>query len=172
MLRACSLSSDCTRFVPSEYGGDLINHPDKPRFYIPTHGALRRALRKHKQLHRESKGVEKEVEWTLMCIGWFMDYFVETEKRYYKDMPDGFWPLDTKNWKAVIPGTGEERIGWTAGRDVAKALIRLIEVPRGEWPEETYVMGTEGTWNEALGWVEKFHGEFNIQEYIESRRNL
>ncbi|KAA1473987.1 NAD-P-binding protein [Dentipellis sp. KUC8613] len=150
MLAACAKSTACKRFVPSEYGGDLVNHADKPRMYIPTHGKVRRALREHK-----AKG--GPVEWTLVNQGWFMDYFVPLEKRYFKSLGP-VWPLDTDTWEALIPGTGEEQIGWTAGRDVARALLRLIQVPSGEWPEEVYLQGDVGTWHQALAWVEEFYG--------------
>ncbi|TFY83558.1 hypothetical protein EWM64_g465 [Hericium alpestre] len=69
------------------------------------------------------------------------------------------WPFDTDAWTARIPGTGEEKIGWTAARDVVKALIKLIEVPRGEWPEEVYVSGEQATWHQAMRWVEDLHGQ-------------
>ena len=58
MLKACQQSKKCKRFIPSECGGDLETHDDKPRFYIPTHGGFRKVLRK-----------QTEVEWTLFNQG-------------------------------------------------------------------------------------------------------
>jgi len=58
MLKACQLSKKCKRFVPSECGGDLEKHDDKPRFYIPTHGGFRKVLRQ-----------QTEIEWTLFNQG-------------------------------------------------------------------------------------------------------
>lgn len=40
----------------------------------------------------------------------------------------GVWPVDLEKWKTLVLGTGEEKIGWTAARDVAKALVRLVDV--------------------------------------------
>lgn len=55
-----------------------------------------------------------------------MDYFLPAGKSYMKPLP-GVWPIDLERSKALVLGTGEEKIGWTAARDVAKALVRLVE---------------------------------------------
>lgn len=153
MLKACRESSGCKRFVPSEYGGD-IDTPDfagLPRFYEGTHGKFREVL---------EEGGEGEVEWTLVNGGWFMDYFVngvEGGKSYMKALP-GVWPIDLGNWTAVVLGTGEEKIGWTAARDVARALVALLGVEKGGWERHTYVVGEIGTWNGGVETLERFHG--------------
>lgn len=56
-----------------------------------------------------------------------MDYFLPAEKSYMKPLT-GVWPVDLEKWKTLVLGTGEEKIGWTAARDVAKALVRLVDV--------------------------------------------
>jgi nucleoside-diphosphate-sugar epimerase len=58
-----------------------------------------------------------------------MDYFVPEKKSYMKALK-GIWPLDLENWEAVIPGTGEERVGFTSARDVAKAFVKLIKAEK------------------------------------------
>lgn len=124
MLEACTLSKTCKRFVPSECGGDIDKHPDKPRFYIPTHGAIRQSLKS-----------QNIVEWTLVNNGWFMDYFVPSNKTYMKSLGN-VWPLNMETWEAMIPGTGDEPIGFTAARDVAKACVKLITTDK--WVCFTY----------------------------------
>lgn len=119
MLAACRESRTCKRFVPSEYGGNLRTHPLLPRFYEPTHAAFRNVL-----------AAQHHVRWTLVNIGWFMDYFVPTERSYMKPLHP-VWPVDIDKWQAVVLGTGEEKIAWTSARDVCKALVRLIEFE--EW---------------------------------------
>jgi nucleoside-diphosphate-sugar epimerase len=154
MLEACKQSKGCKRFVPSEYGGDIEAFPNLPRFYEPTHGAFRDVLEK------EGEGVE----WTLVNIGWFMDYFVQPGKGGKSDMkalPE-VWPIDLDNWAVEVLGTGEEMIGWTSARDVAKALARLVGVEKGEWERRIYVCGERGTWNEAIDKLEKHHGINNL----------
>lgn len=115
--------------------------------------------------------MKKEVEWTVVNGGWFMDYFVQgsrvgptallyspssnptttstgepsTEEKpkwdpsiirsYLKPLP-GVWPLDMDTFHATLLGTGNEPIGWTSARDVAKTLIKLIEGSRGNWHME------------------------------------
>lgn len=73
---------------------------------------------------------QSEVEWTIVCLGMFMDYFVQESKSYLKDYGD-MLPFRRDTWTAVIPGTGNEPVGFTACRDVMKAVVQLIEGP--EW---------------------------------------
>lgn len=80
-------------------------------------------------------------------------------KSYMKALP-GVWPIDLEKWTVTVLGEGEENIAWTLARGVAKALVRLVEVP--QWEENTYVCGEIGTWNEAIAKIEKFYGELNI----------
>ncbi|KAL1959572.1 hypothetical protein VTO42DRAFT_1607 [Malbranchea cinnamomea] len=143
LLSACAASDTCHLLVPSEYGGDITTFPELPRFYAPTHGEFRKILR-----------AQNKVRWTLVNIGWFMDYFLPTEKSYMKPLP-GVWPIDLARSKALILGTGEEKIGWTAARDVAKALVRLVEAEDLE--ELIYVQGEQSTWNAAISTLETYH---------------
>ena len=118
LLSACAASRTCHRLIPSEYGGNISDFPDLPRFYGPTHGVFRETLRQ--------RAAEMGVSWALVNGGWFMDYFVPPERSYMKPLP-GVWPIDLEQGAAVVLGTGEEAVGWTAARDVAKALVRLVE---------------------------------------------
>ncbi|KAI5898200.1 NAD(P)-binding protein [Schizophyllum commune H4-8] len=142
-LAACRTSRTCKRFVPSECGGDLDAHPDKPRFYIPTHGAFREVLK-----------AQSEVEWTLLNNGWFMDYVLPPEMSYMKSIVP-VWPLDLKTGRVLVPGTGEEPIGLTAARDVARAAVKLVDA--SAWDPITYVCGENTTWNKLIRDVEEFY---------------
>lgn len=190
MLTACKNSPKCKRFIPSDYGGDIDRFPNLPRFYDSTH-----------RVFRESIAHEKEIEWTLVNGGWFMDYIVQGNRvdptavpytsaednananadvkpttpkyddldtskvrSYMKPLP-GIWPLDLDTFAATRLGTGEEPIGWTAARDVARALVALLDAPWGSWEKHTYVVGQVGTWNEAMGIAEEFYGRrFQVKE--------
>ncbi|KAL0062103.1 hypothetical protein AAF712_011030 [Marasmius tenuissimus] len=145
MLEACKSSSTCKRFVPSEYGGNLETYPLLPRFYAPTHAEFR------KELERNAG----DVEWTLVNIGWFMDYFAPVGKSYMKPLHP-VWPLNLEKWEVVILGTGDEPIAWTSARDVAKALVRLIDC--NDWEKHTYLCGELGSWNKAIRQVEDYYG--------------
>ncbi|PLB36858.1 NAD(P)-binding protein [Aspergillus candidus] len=184
MYQACRASHTCRRFVPSDYGGDIERFPGLPRFYDATHRAFREKVLES----GDDDDDDDRVEWTVVNGGWFMDYFAqgsavdptalayreldESEggevgtapsfdptrvRSYMKPLP-GIWPLDLDTFSAVIPGTGDEPIGWTAARDVAKALVRLVQAPRGTWERHTYVVGEIGTWNRAVDTVERFFG--------------
>ncbi|KZS92270.1 NAD(P)-binding protein [Sistotremastrum niveocremeum HHB9708] len=135
LLQACISSPRCKRFVPSEYGGDIDKFPCIPRFYKDTHCAFREILR--------SK--DHGVEWTLVNAGYFMDYFLPPEKTHMKPLPT-VWPIGDK--KATIPGFGNEPIGFTLARDVARGLIKLIEAPK--WDEHIYMCAEITTWNDIL----------------------
>ncbi|KAL0578228.1 hypothetical protein V5O48_003765 [Marasmius crinis-equi] len=145
MLEACKQSSTCKRFVPSEYGGNLETHPLLPRFYAPTHAEFRKNLEKD----------SGDVEWTLVNMGWFMDYLAPVGKSYMKPLHP-VWPVNLEKWEAVVLGTGDEPIAWTSARDVAKALVRLIN--RRDWEKRIYLCGELGTWNKAIRQAEKYYG--------------
>lgn len=58
-----------------------------------------------------------------------------SNKTYMKSLGN-VWPLNMETWEAVIPGTGNEPIGFTAARDVAKACVKLITTDK--WVCFTY----------------------------------
>jgi len=144
LLSACAASQTCHRLIPSEYGGNITDFPGLPRFYARSRPEFRKVLR-----------AQSQVSWTLVNHGWFMDYFLPVGKSYMKPLP-GIWPIDLQRSKALVLGTGEEKIGWTAARDVAKALVKLVALEKLE--DHTYVAGEIGTWNSAIKLLEDFHG--------------
>lgn len=104
-------------------GGDI--HPDAfpthPLFYVPTHIPMREALAKQDQ-----------IEYTLLCIGWFGDYWHLPAdggaewKSYMKDLRP-VWPVDSTKRTIRINGDGTAPVTFTAARDVAAAMVRLFE---------------------------------------------
>eukprot|EP01119_Soliformovum_irregulare_P015644 TRINITY_DN4428_c0_g1_i1.p1 TRINITY_DN4428_c0_g1~~TRINITY_DN4428_c0_g1_i1.p1 ORF type:complete len:310 (-),score=68.01 TRINITY_DN4428_c0_g1_i1:11-940(-) len=144
MLEACKKSPRCKRFVPSEHGGDIEKFPDHPLFYVPTHGAIREILRN-----------QSEIEYTLFNLGWFMDYFIPAQNSYMKRLPV-VWPLDIDARKIKIPGSGDDPLSFTWARDVARAMLKLVEAPK--WEEYIYVVGDTLTWHQAIKLVEELKG--------------
>jgi hypothetical protein len=122
MIQACVRSPRCKRFVPSEYGGDIERFPQHPEFYVPTHGAIREVLLQ-----------QHDLEFTFFNLGWFMDYFVPSSRTYMKNL-GVVWPLDVEHQRIRVPGTGEEMVSFTAARDVASALTKLIDAKQWVWP--------------------------------------
>lgn len=176
-LSACLASKTCKRLMPSEFSGDVETWPDRPRFYGTTREPFRQIL----------KAEAKDVEWTCVENGWFMDYFLPKEKSYMRPVPDEF-PIDLDAWTARVRGTGEEPQSWTLAREVGKAIVALLG-SKTAWvslfcflshlrplrqptiiksnlhllPETcvqepfTYVCGQWGTFNEAIKTMETFY---------------
>lgn len=149
MIAASNMSPRCKRFIPSECGGNIEDYPQHPLFYVPTHGAIREVL-----------ASQSDLEYTLFNLGWFMDYFIPSDKTYMKPLP-GIWPLDLEQKTLRILGSGDEPVTFTAARDAARALTHLVDVP--DWPKYTYVAGETTTWNQVLRKMEKrFQTNFEV----------
>ncbi|KAL4959266.1 MFS general substrate transporter [Aspergillus stella-maris] len=103
LLNACLKSATCSRFLPSEWAGNIEDYPNLPRPYGETRGPLREIL------YRLPK---EKLTWTLFNFGWFMDYFLSEEKSYMKCLP-GEFPIDPVTGTYCVRGTGEELQSWT-----------------------------------------------------------
>lgn len=123
-LNACKRSKSCKRFIPSEYAGNIDDFPLLPKFYEVSREPFRKVL-------QESSGVE----WTLVEVGWLMDYFLPQEKTYVRHYEDMF-PVDPDNWRACIRNTGDELQTWTCAREIGKAITELLKAP--EWVGELF----------------------------------
>lgn len=142
LLEACHQTPKCKRFLPSEYGGNIDLYPESPEFYYANHEPVRETLRN-----------QTDVMWTLFNIGWLSDYFVPTSSRYIRDIDD-FHPVNFKMNTMTIPGTGEEPISFTAARDTAKAIAKLID--QNNWEPTTFVCGETATWNSVAKLLSKY----------------
>ncbi|EAS32007.3 uncharacterized protein CIMG_03031 [Coccidioides immitis RS] len=183
MLAASRASKSCRRFVPSDYGGDIDRFPGLPRFYEPTHRAFRENILRHETEIEWTAANHgwfmdyfvqgSKVDPTTLPYGFSgrspatagqgendnnsKDIDFSIPRSYMKPLP-GIWPLDLDSFTATRLGTGNEAIGWTSARDVARALVRLVQAPAGSWEKHTYVAGEIGTWYQAISKVEKFLG--------------
>lgn len=118
LLDACIRSKTCKRFVPSEWAGNARDFPRTPRFYAQTRLPIRERL-----------SAQTDIEWTVLCLGMFMDYVVPLDKSYLKDYGE-MVPWNRQTWEAVLAGTGNEQVGFTSARDVMKAAIRIAKLPK------------------------------------------
>ncbi|KAL4932877.1 uncharacterized protein BDV17DRAFT_279229 [Aspergillus undulatus] len=150
LIKACQMSGRCKRFVPSEYGTDLENYVDIPLFYYRTREPiLRQALRQ-----------QTDIEWTLVSVGWLVDYIVPQGNRYLMDAGEAF-PIDLASKKIVIPGTGNDPVDVTAARDLATALALLVNAP--SWEPYTYISGEKTSWNKLAELVQqRYHDVIDI----------
>ena len=118
-LEACRRSRSCKRFIPSEFAGNIDDFPQHPSYYTASRVPFREVL-----------ALETDVEWTIFNNGWLLDYFLTRDKTYMPAIPDEF-PVDPNGWKACIRGSGNEPQSFSSGRDVARALVMLLDAP--EW---------------------------------------
>lgn len=146
LVLACQESPKCKRFIPAEFAANIEDYPDQPGFYYGPHEPIREMLRS-----------QNDLEWTLVCIGWLADYFVPAENRYIKDIGE-FHPVNWKEDKIVIPGTGNEPVDFTWARDVARGLAELIEAPSGSWQAYTFMSGERSCWNNAVKLIQNKQG--------------
>lgn len=147
LLSACRDSKTCKRFIPSEFLGNTRDYETIPR-------GIYRARRDFRAILTS----QKDVTFSFVNLGWLADYFVQAPgsyKTYIRPFPQG-WPIDLEKRTVRVIGTGDEPIGWTATRDMARAVVALI--PHDDWPEYAWVYGELGTWNQAIQKVEKFYG--------------
>ncbi|KAF2430778.1 NAD(P)-binding protein [Tothia fuscella] len=143
LIMACQESPSCKRFIPAEFAANIEAFPDQPGFYYSPHEPIRKLLRE-----------QKDLEWTLVCVGWLADYLVPVKNRYIKDI-GAFHPVNWGEHEFVIPGTGTEPVDFTWARDVARGLASLIEAPRGSWEPYTFMAGERKCWNAVVELVQQ-----------------
>lgn len=137
LILACQESPKCKRFIPAEFVGNIEAFPDEPGFYYASHEPIREMLRS-----------QTDIEWTLVCIGWFTDYFVPTKNRHLRDIGE-FHPINWMDNKIVIHGTGYEPMDFTWARDVVRGLASLAKAPPGTWEPYTFMSGERSCWNDT-----------------------
>lgn len=150
LIQACQQSPKCKRFIPSEFAGDIDTYPDQPGFYYRTREPIRKDLRG-----------QTDLEWTLVSVGWLIDYVVPSKNRYLKDIGK-FCPINLADGSIVIPGTGNEPVDVTWVRDVAKALAELVKAPA--WEPYTYISGEKTCWKDVARVIgQKYHPDLTTE---------
>ncbi|KAL2813826.1 hypothetical protein BJX63DRAFT_442710 [Aspergillus granulosus] len=152
LIKACQLSRRCKRFIPSEYGTDIKNYVDIPLFYYQTREPIRQALRQ-----------QRDIEWTLVSVGWLVDYIVPQGNRYLMDAGEAF-PIDLTAKKIAIPGTGNDPVDITAARDLATALALLANEP--SWEPYIYISGEKTSWNKLAELVQQHYHDVTDVQHI------
>lgn len=147
MLEACRRSEKCKRFLPSEWTGNVEEHPDQPMWEDHHNNALYDKLRS-----------QSEVKWSIICVSWFADYVLPRRQRYHEDI-DQLWPMDYSAKTFTIYGSGTQLVNFVSTRDTAKAVAILFDHP-GEWEPYTYVSGDLLTWNDLFALIKKSNPEY------------
>lgn len=143
ILEACTRSVKCKRFLPSEYTTNIEDFPDMPTYIARSRGTVREALRS-----------QKDVRWTLVANGWFMDYLLPTSQRYLMELGNG-WVTNNTDKVFDMYGDGLERISMTSVRDVARVVLALLKGDANEWREYSMVAGQTLTYVELFELLKK-----------------
>lgn len=95
------------------------------------------------------------LEYIRISIGFFADYWgvphIQSHLRPFT------WAIDMANGKAVIPGTGDEKITVTYSIDLARVIVKLLD-EKDKWPERGLLSGSDISLNEILAIAEKIRG--------------
>ncbi|KAK6444207.1 phenylcoumaran benzylic ether reductase [Trichoderma asperellum] len=103
---------------------------------------------------------QTDLEWTRFHVGYFLDYYGMPHIETHLPAPFAF-VFDIPNKMAAIPGTGDDLISLTYTRDVAKFVVKALDLPK--WEEETFCYSDKVTWNQVLKLAEEATGsKFNV----------
>lgn len=155
LIQACKQTSKCKRFIPSEFGGNSEKFPEQPGSTYQYNAVVKDALK-----------AQNELEWTVISLGWLMDYVVPSANRYHADLSPLF-ALDLRTETMTIPGMGHEPFSITSARDVAKAVAQMLK-SKSKWRPFTYVQGQETTWLKIADAVKTHGGLLDLKIEFES----
>lgn len=102
---------------------------------------------------------QTDLEWTRFHVGYFLDYYGMPHIETHLPVPFAF-VFDIPNKVAAIPGSGNDVFSLTYTKDVAKFVVKALDLPK--WEEETFCYGDRVTWNQVLKLAEDATGEFPI----------
>ena len=98
---------------------------------------------------------KSSLKYTRIAIGMFMDYMglphIPSNLRNFQ------WAFDFPSRRAVVLGTGNELITMTYSKDLARFVARLID--EDEWPEYSFISGSDVTQNQIVAIAEKALGD-------------
>ncbi|KAE8375260.1 hypothetical protein BDV26DRAFT_268176 [Aspergillus bertholletiae] len=143
ILEACTRSAKCKRFLPSSWTNNIEDFGDQPMMIAHSRDTIWKALR-----------AQKEVKWTMVCNGWFMDYVLPASQRHLQDVGIG-WVMDHKTKVYELYADGQQKVTLTAVRDVARAALSMLEHDHIEWSEFTHFGGPTFTYLELYQLIKK-----------------
>ncbi|KAM0435805.1 hypothetical protein ACHAPT_002693 [Fusarium lateritium] len=142
LIQASDQSTVTKRFIPSVFGARY--RKDQSWFL----GAA-------PKLAAEAALEKTQLEWTMVCNGWFLDYWgMPKIKSYLNPL---VLAIDVAAMKAAIPGSGTTPITFTYSFDVAKYTAALLGLEK--WQKVSYVIGDKLSWNKLLQLAEATRGE-------------
>ncbi|CAI6097544.1 unnamed protein product [Clonostachys chloroleuca] len=148
LLEACKSTPTCKRFIPSVWVGNFEDIRDQPYY-----GADR-----IQSIYDMLSG-QQSIEWTLLSVGWLIDYVIPTSQRYLPN--ERFWVQDVKDKTFKLYGNGTQTISCTAARDAASAVVRLLETDAA-WEPFTYISGEQIKWFDLWLIVKEYDPEYRL----------
>lgn len=161
LLKAIKQTPTVKRLIPSVWVGNFEDVRDQP---YDSAGGISEI---HKLLTEQ-----RAVEWTIMSVGWLIDYVVPASQRYLAD-EETFWVQDAHAKTFKLYGEGTQLISAVAARDACAALVRLLETTVS-WEPFTYVSGEQLSWGDLWGLVREYDPQYthHRKTLTESVRDL
>ncbi|KAL5365863.1 hypothetical protein BJX96DRAFT_20264 [Aspergillus floccosus] len=143
LIQAADESKTTKRFIPSEYSfiqtKELLSVDPSIQHWLDAADALKKS----------------SLQYTKVIPGFFMDYWgMPSVRTYLQPVTFG---IDMVSCQAAIPGDGNDVIGMTYSYDMAKFIIKLLELE--EWSEFSVFVGDDITYNELLQLAEQVRGK-------------
>lgn len=152
LLQACTRSSKCKLFFPSEFSVNIRDFADAPPSIAASRTAVRDALR-----------AQCDVKWSLICSGWFMDYLIPSSQRYLPDLGIGF-PVNTIDKTFELYGDGRQQVSLTSARDVARVLLALIESSSEQLPDFSFISAQALSYLELSQMIKEHDSTYTIRD--------
>ncbi|KAK4454647.1 hypothetical protein QBC34DRAFT_468051 [Podospora aff. communis PSN243] len=152
LINAC-LGAGVCRFAPSEYASAKTAHLP----FWTSKAFVRDYLQNINTLI-------PVLEYTLFQPGLLMDYLAAPYQTSKHIAPLGT-PFDLEHRRAVVvAGHRDAVMVFTSARDVAQAVVRMVEYHEGPWPVVAGMRGGRVTVAEMVGICEAVRGEMEVTE--------
>jgi len=160
LIEAADKSSTTRRFIPSEFVA-LIDEEYVPcRYYhaltpISVHSDPNSGPGIGGWIPNARALKKTNLEYIRISIGLFSDYWAMP--RIKSNLKPFQWLLDMEKGIAVIPGSGNEKFTVTYSEDLARVIVKLLDVDE-KWPKRGFLSGSDISINEVIVTAEKIRG--------------
>lgn len=138
-----AVAAGVSRFIPAEYGLDSAN---EKAILLPII-AEKYATQKH--LHKKVEESGGKFSWTAIAVGWFLDWILQ-ETDYV---------LDVKGRSATLFNGGDVKFSSTLLKDIAQAVVGVIEKREETKNRVVYVHSAVVTQKQLIGYVKEKDGK-------------
>ncbi|KAL8741033.1 MAG: hypothetical protein Q9190_006321 [Brigantiaea leucoxantha] len=148
LIRGAAASGTVKRFIPSEWGIDY--EADDDHLPLPF---------KHRKRSSFAllRSFSPSLEYTRIFPGYFLDYF--GQPRFPSHMSPEIPFVSMQRCEAAIPGSLTTPVCWTHSQDIPPFILRLLDLPLGEWEDTSTIVGDRKTFGEILEIAEQIRGK-------------